>query len=735
MKNLFILPLILGLFILSCTTANNPTYQLTTTVSPTEGGTISPSSGTYSEGEVVSLTATPSTGWRFVRWEGDWSGAVNPVNIGMNRNYNVVGIFEKRNYPLTINIEGYGEVEERVIQQKTTEYPYQTVVELTPVPDTGWRFVEWSGDLTGSEFPKQIAIDSEKTVTAKFERKNYPLTINVVGEGTVKETVLPQRTTQYPFEAAVILEAIPSDGWEFAGWSGDLSGEENPKLIVVDGDKSVIATFRLKSYSVNLNIFGLGTVQITPQQSEFTIGTPITLTPVADDDWRFVEWGGDLSGSEVSKQIIVDSTKNISAYFTKNIYTYGGSSNDIGIKAIESVDGGYALMGRYFSNDGDFSAGNKGYDDIFLLKLSNTGVVEWNKTIGGGNNDYGNDLIQTSDGGYLITGGTASNDGDFNGLNQGIVNIVLTKISPNGELQWIKTFGGSSVENGNNIKNTVDGGYVITGYSRSNDGDFAGKNKGQDDIFVLKLTSTGNIQWIQTYGGSEKDISNSISQTMDGGYILTGFTRSNDGDFNDMKKGERDVFVLKLDSNGNLQWIKTYGGSGSSSGSSIVESMDGGYVLTGYTNARYGDFGGPILSTSILVLKLNNVGSIEWYKIIGNGGGGDGDRGYSILQSNIGNYVIVGAFTSNTGIFNRLNRGNNDMFVVSLESNGEVEWLRTFGGSGYDLAQSVSKTIDGNYMITGLFYSDDGDFDGIQKGNGDIFLLKMNSAGILVEME
>jgi hypothetical protein len=244
MKNLFILPLVLGFFILSCTTANNPTYQITTTVSPSEGGTISPSSGTYSEGEVVSLTANPSTGWRFIRWEGDWSGAVNPVNIGMNRNYNIVGIFEKRNYPLTINIDGDGEVEERVIQQKTTEYPYQTIVELNPVPYNGWRFLEWSGDLSGNEVPKQITVDGEKTVTAKFERKNYPLTINIVGEGTVKETVLPQRTTQYPFETAVILESIPSEGWEFVSWSGDLNGEENPKLIVVDGDKMVTATFK-----------------------------------------------------------------------------------------------------------------------------------------------------------------------------------------------------------------------------------------------------------------------------------------------------------------------------------------------------------------------------------------------------------------------------------------------------------------------------------------------------------
>ena len=182
MKNLFYTLFIVG-FVISCGTENKPTYKVTTTVSPTEGGTItlSPSSGVYSEGEMITLTATPSNGWYFVRWEGDWSSTLNPSILTMTKDYSVVGIFEKRNYPLTINIDGYGEVEERVIQQKTTEYPYQTQVELTPVPDEGWRFVEWSGDLTGSEFPKQITVDGEKTVTAKFERKNYPLTVNIVG--------------------------------------------------------------------------------------------------------------------------------------------------------------------------------------------------------------------------------------------------------------------------------------------------------------------------------------------------------------------------------------------------------------------------------------------------------------------------------------------------------------------------------------------------------------------------
>jgi uncharacterized protein (TIGR02145 family) len=322
MKNLFY-TLFIGLFLLSCGTENKPTYTITTTVSPTEGGTISltPAGRVYSEDEVVTVTGIPSTGWRFVRWEGDWVGTVSPVNVGVNKNYSIVGIFEKKDYPLTVNIEGFGEVEERVIQQKTTDYPYQTVVELTPVPDNGWRFVEWSGDLSGNEAPKQITVDKEKTVTAKFERKNYPLTITIVGEGTVKETVLPQRTTQYPFESVVVLEPMASNGWEFVRWSGNLSGNTVPEVIVVNNEKNVTATFQKKTYKLNISVEGNGAVNLEPQQERYSFGTNVILTPVPAEGWEFVEWNGDLTGSDVPNQIMMDGDKSVEAVFKIKTYS------------------------------------------------------------------------------------------------------------------------------------------------------------------------------------------------------------------------------------------------------------------------------------------------------------------------------------------------------------------------------------------------------------------------------
>jgi len=173
-KSLLILSsgIFIGSFLLfSCDSVSGgkTEYTLATTVSPPEGGTITPESGKYSDGETITLTGVPTSGgWRFVRWEGDWSVETNPTSIKMNKNYNIIGVFERRDYPLNITIEGEGIVEERVIQPKTTDYPYETVVELTPVPSEGWVFLEWDGDLSGDEVPIQFTITNEKNVTATF---------------------------------------------------------------------------------------------------------------------------------------------------------------------------------------------------------------------------------------------------------------------------------------------------------------------------------------------------------------------------------------------------------------------------------------------------------------------------------------------------------------------------------------------------------------------------------------
>jgi len=232
--------------------------------------------------------------------------------------------------------------------------------------------------------------------------------------------------------------------------------------------------------------------------------------------------------------------------------TFGGSNLDNGSSITTTTDGGYVLTGYTTSNDGDFTGMNKGGWDIFVMKLNSSGETVWKKTYGGSSDEWGYSITTTTDGGYVLTGQTSSNDGDFIGMNKGDIDIFVIKLNSNGEIVWKKTYGGSGIEEGNSITTTTDGGYVLTGWTTSNDGDFSGMYKGSDDIFVIKLNSSGETVWKKTFGGNSSDRGLSITSTIDGGYVLTGYTTSNDGDFSGMNKGDYDIFVIKLDKDGNL---------------------------------------------------------------------------------------------------------------------------------------------------------------------------------------
>lgn len=245
----YLLKLILSLFIIivlvSCNSnsSSTATYTISTSVSPSEAGTISPSQGEFESGEEIQITATSNENWIFVKWEGDLTGTTNPATFTIEENTSIQAIFEKVPYPLTVNIEGEGTVTEALIQSKATDYPHGSLVELTAEPSEGWKFVEWQGDVTGSQNPTEINIDGEKTLTAIFERKEFSLAVNIEGEGNVTETVTQSKTTNYLFGSVVELLAVPDEGWSFTEWQGDLTGDDNPSEITIDGDKNVTTNF------------------------------------------------------------------------------------------------------------------------------------------------------------------------------------------------------------------------------------------------------------------------------------------------------------------------------------------------------------------------------------------------------------------------------------------------------------------------------------------------------------
>jgi len=219
------------------------------------------------------------------------------------------------------------------------------------------------------------------------------------------------------------------------------------------------------------------------------------------------------------------------------------------------------------------------------------------KAIGGKDYDWGESLIQTSDGGYAIAGYT-------NSFGAGDYDVYFVKLDAKGNLQWTKTIGQEGSEGGESLIQTADGGYAIAGYTNS-------FGAGETDVYVVKLDAHGNLQWTKTIGGPEIDLGHSLIQTADSGYAIVGKTNS-------FGAGDYDVYVVKLDAKGNLQWTKTIGGPDYESGTSLIQTSDGGYAIAGKTIS----FGAG--ETDVYVVKLDKNGnaccSVSQTSQVGSGG-------------------------------------------------------------------------------------------------------------------
>ncbi len=343
---------ILSVIILSCSTESTPVYQLTVSADPPEAGTVSPATAEVEEGESIQITATANEHWVFERWGGDHSGTENPVSIVMDADKNVTALFEKQEYPLTIDIEGEGSVSQQVIQSRTTDYPHGTLVELTAEPDTGWKFVGWSGDVSGEENPVTVTVEDETTVTATFERIEYPLTIEIEGQGEVEqEIVSTPKTTDYPFETVVELMAIPAEGWVFTGWDGDLEGSENPQTITITEEKNVTAVFERDFFDVLVSVEGEGEVDIDLESGQEEDGgyeseSVISITAFPKEGWIFSRWEGDLEGSENPQTITITEEINVTAVFERDFFEVsvsieGDGEVDIDLESGQEKDGRY----------------------------------------------------------------------------------------------------------------------------------------------------------------------------------------------------------------------------------------------------------------------------------------------------------------------------------------------------------------------------------------------------------
>jgi hypothetical protein len=388
----------------------------------------------------------------------------------------------------------------------------------------------------------------------------------------------------------------------------------------------------------------------------------------------------------------------------------GGSDEDLPNSIQQTNDGGFIVAGYSFSNDGDVS-GNHGDQDYWIVKLTNIGTIEWQKSLGGSGYDAAQSIRQTTDGGYIVAGISFSNDGDVSG-NHGFLDCWVVKLSSIGAIEWQKSLGGSSGELGNSIQQTSDGGYVVAGWSSSNDGDVSGNHNSQD-CWVVKLSSIGAIEWQKSLGGSGYDGANYIQQTSDGGYVVAGWSQSNDYDVSGNHGGE-DYWIVKLTNTGTIEWQKSLGGSVRDISVDIDQTNDGGYIVGGFSESNDGDVSGNHGSLDCWVVKLSSIGAIEWQKSLG---GSSTDRGGSIQQTNDGGYVVAGFSASNDGDVLG-NYGDADCWVVKLTNIGTIEWQKSLGGSAYDAANYIQHMSDGGYVVAGYSQSNDYDVSG-NHGNYD----------------
>jgi hypothetical protein len=330
------------------------------------------------------------------------------------------------------------------------------------------------------------------------------------------------------------------------------------------------------------------------------------------------------------------------------------------------------MDGGYIITGETYSFG-AGFSDVYLIKTDANGDTIWTKTFGGSNYDKGYSVKETTDGGYIVTGTT----NNFGG------GVYLIKTDVNGDTLWTKVFGVASQAGGYSVQQTADGGYVITGVRG-------------DDIYLIKTDDDGNLLWSKTYGGTDIDFGNSVQQTIDGGYIIAGYTRS-------FGAGNADIYLIKTDGNGDTLWSKTYGGTEYDIGNFVQQTTDGGYIITGET------WSFTVSPNDIYLIKTDANGDTLWTKTFG---GGSDNYGTCVQQTTDAGYILAGY----AGTF------GNGTILIKTNAFGDTLWTKSFGGWGGD-SYSVQQSTDGGYIILA---SDD---LGTGTGLYDFYLIKTDSSG------
>jgi uncharacterized delta-60 repeat protein len=338
----------------------------------------------------------------------------------------------------------------------------------------------------------------------------------------------------------------------------------------------------------------------------------------------------------------------------------------------QTSDGGYILAGKTAS----YGAGS---NDVWLIRIDASGNKVWDHTFGGGSNDSARAVQQTSDGGYILAGSTDS-------YGAGMSDAWLIKTDADGNKVWDNTFGGTLNDEAYAVQQTSDGGYILAGTTES-------YGAGVIDAWLIKTDADGNKDWDYTFGGSNNDYAKGVRQTSDGGYIIAGSTYS-------YGAGMSDAWLIRTDTDGSKIWDYTFGGEYTDDACAVQQTSDGGYILAG----SIGDASGY---SDIWLIKADADGNKVWDYAFG---GVFNESAQSVHQTSDNGYVMAGQ-TATYGA------GGYDAWVVKTDENGNKDWEYTIGGVNWDYATAVKQTSDGKYVIAGYT-------DSYGAGGGDAWVIK-----------
>jgi len=407
--------------------------------------------------------------------------------------------------------------------------------------------------------------------------------------------------------------------------------------------------------------------------------------------------------------------------------TFGGAEEELIKSSLYASDGNLILLGSTYSTDGAISS-NHGGKDIWLIKTDTNGTVIWEKTFGGSNNEYGNSIIQTNDGGFIISGITLSNDGDVGELSH-TSDAWIIKTDSDGNIQWEKTYGGSNIEDANAIVQTDDGGYIFVARSYSLDGDVSNHHDlyYTSDYWVVKIDSNGNMEWEKSYGGNSQDVPYDIVKTSDGNFVIIGESNGNEVDASN-PHGAYDIWMIKIDNDGTLIWEKSLGGTGSETGYKVMQTPTDELYAVGFTESNDLDVSNLIGERDFWVIKLDAEANIIWEKTFG---GTSIDKPYDFKMTQNGNILIAGYSSSSDGDVSA-NYGGYDAWVIYIDPSGNLLWEKNYGGSEGDIIRSCSLSPNDEMFIAGYTNSSDGDI--IENyGNTDVWVVRINNTLNVVE--